>query len=76
LKQKRNLADDDLFGGLRVNDCSVSICLTVFQVPVASTAGLKIAASELDKFTQSLIKLIFDNDMFRDTMKKFDIGKS
>ena len=45
-------------------------------VPAASTsmAGKKVAKSTLDKETQALIQLIFDNDMFNDTMKKFDIG--
>jgi len=43
--------------------------------PVAgsSVSPKKTAASRLEKETQSLMKLIFDNDMFRDTMKKFDI---
>lgn len=30
--------------------------------------------SKLDKETQELIKLIYDKDMFKDAMKKFDIG--
>ena len=30
----------------------------------------------LDKPTQELLKLIFDNDMFNDAMKKMDIGES
>jgi hypothetical protein len=39
-----------------------------------STVGKKVAASKLDKTTQGLLKLLFDNDMFKDCMKKFDIG--
>ncbi|XP_052778309.1 protein mono-ADP-ribosyltransferase PARP3-like [Mya arenaria] len=38
-----------------------------------SAANKKVAAPKLDRNTQNLLKLIFDNDMFRDTMKKFDI---
>ncbi|KAL3852914.1 hypothetical protein ACJMK2_016520 [Sinanodonta woodiana] len=38
-----------------------------------STAGKKVKACTLDKETQELIKLIFDNDMFKDAMKNFDI---
>ena len=37
-------------------------------------SGQKFAKSTLAKETQELIKLIFDNDMFNDTMKKFEIG--
>ena len=36
---------------------------------------VKVAASSLDKETQSLVRLIFDNDMFSDAMKNMDIGK-
>ncbi|KAL4226502.1 Poly [ADP-ribose] polymerase 3 [Mactra antiquata] len=39
----------------------------------ASTSGKKTADSKLHKQTQQLVKLIFDNDMFKDTLKKFDI---
>ncbi|KAH3881504.1 protein mono-ADP-ribosyltransferase PARP3-like [Dreissena polymorpha] len=39
----------------------------------AAASGKKTAPSKLDKPTQSLLQLIFDHDMFRDTMKKFDI---
>lgn len=38
-----------------------------------SLEGKKIAKSTLDNETQTLIKLIFDNDMFKDQLKKFDI---
>lgn len=38
-----------------------------------SLEGKKIAKCTLDKETQGLIKLIFDNDMFKDTLKKYDI---
>lgn len=47
------------------------------DAPVPSTSrnieGKKTAESKLDKPTQGLLKLIFDNDMFSDTMKKYDI---
>ena len=36
---------------------------------------VKVAASSLDKETQSLVRLIFDNDMFSDAMKNMDIGE-
>lgn len=39
----------------------------------ARLEGKKVAKCSLDGETQKLIKLIFDNDMFKDTMKKFDI---
>ena len=32
--------------------------------------------SKLDKETQELIKLIYDQDMFKSALKKFDIGKA
>lgn len=32
--------------------------------------------SKLDKETQSLVNLIFDQDMFKGALKKYDIGKS
>ena len=35
----------------------------------------KVKTCTLDKTTQGLIKLIFDNDMFNNAMKNFDIGK-
>jgi hypothetical protein len=45
----------------------------------ARLAGLSddvtIKPSRLDKETQRLLNLIFDNNMFKDAMKKFDIGK-
>ncbi len=34
----------------------------------------KIAECTLDKPTQSLVKLIFDNDMFKEAMTSFNIG--
>ena len=34
----------------------------------------KVKNCSLDKTTQGLIKLIFDNDMFNNAMKNFDIG--
>lgn len=34
----------------------------------------KVKSCSLDKPTQALIKLIFDNDMFRDAMKSMEIG--
>jgi hypothetical protein len=44
-----------------------------FQTPVAKPSG-PTSPCTLDAPTQSLMKLIFDNDMFRDAMKNFDIG--
>ncbi len=38
--------------------------------------GVKTKASGLDKPTQDLVKLLFDNDMFRDAMKSMDIGRN
>lgn len=35
--------------------------------------GTVYAASKLDAATQSLIRLIFDTDMFKDALKKYDI---
>ncbi len=35
----------------------------------------KVMASQLDQPTQNLMKLIFDNDMFKEAMQSFDIGK-
>ena len=35
----------------------------------------KVAACTLDKPTQDLVKLIFDNDMFKEAMQTFHIGK-
>ena len=34
----------------------------------------KVAACTLDKATQDLVKLIFDNDMFKEAMETFHIG--
>lgn len=47
----------------------------LFQAVTSKIAdpNQKIAKSKLDSATQSLIKLIFDNDMFRDAMKNFEI---
>lgn len=33
----------------------------------------KVSKCSLDPVTQELVKLIFDNDMFRETMQRFDI---
>ena len=44
-----------------------------FQAPVAKPSG-PTSPCTLDAPTQSLMKLIFDNDMFREAMKNFDIG--
>lgn len=35
----------------------------------------KVKACTLEKPTQELVKLIFDNDMFREAMKTLEIGK-
>lgn len=40
---------------------------------VAVKSDQKVAKCTLDATTQVLVKLIFDNDMFSETMKKFDI---
>lgn len=48
----------------------------VVDAPVAAESSVSTkstAGSKLDSHTQGLLKLIFDNDMFRDQMKKFDI---
>lgn len=42
------------------------------DAPVATPSG-PTAPCSLDAPTQSLMKLIFDNDMFKDAMKSFDI---
>ena len=34
-----------------------------------------VADCTLDKSTQSLVKMIFDNDMFKEAMKQMDIGE-
>ena len=57
----------------------IVFCLTPIQPALLkspSLEGKKIAKCTLDKETQGLIKLIFDNDMFKDTLKKYDIGKT
>ncbi|XP_005100577.1 protein mono-ADP-ribosyltransferase PARP3 [Aplysia californica] len=41
--------------------------------PSDSGVPKKVLPSKLNKETQALMKLIFDNDMFRDALKKFDI---
>ncbi|KAK3103750.1 hypothetical protein FSP39_021612 [Pinctada imbricata] len=43
------------------------------DAPGASVPSGPTAACTLDKATQGLMKLIFDNDMFKDAMKSFDI---
>ncbi|KAI0214446.1 Protein mono-ADP-ribosyltransferase PARP3 [Lamellibrachia satsuma] len=43
------------------------------QVDVVDGLKMKVAVSTLGKETQSLVKLIFDNDMFSDAMKNMDI---
>ena len=35
----------------------------------------KVRACSLDKPTQDLVKLIFDNDMFREAMQSMEIGR-
>ncbi|CAF0727904.1 unnamed protein product [Didymodactylos carnosus] len=40
---------------------------------VTATDGTVYAPSKLDTATQALMKLIFDTDMFKDALKKFDI---
>lgn len=40
---------------------------------VAARSDQKVAKCTLDATTQTLLKLIFDKDMFKDAMKKFDI---
>ena len=39
-----------------------------------SVDAKNIKPSKLDKETQDLISLIFDKDMFKEALKKFDIG--
>jgi len=41
--------------------------------PVKSKASKKVKACVLDKPTQGLIKLLFDNDMFKEAMAKMDL---
>ena len=40
-----------------------------------ASASQKVADCTLDKPTQQLMKLIFDNDMFKEQMTKFELGK-
>ena len=40
---------------------------------MAVQSDQKVAKCTLDKTTQALLRLIFDKDMFKDAMKKFDI---
>ena len=40
-----------------------------------ATVPSNVAPCTLDKPTQSLIKLIFDIDMFKEAMANFEIGK-
>jgi len=44
------------------------------QAPAPSTGVTDHLPCQLDKSTQDLIKLIFDNDMFNDAMKDLEIG--
>ncbi len=39
-----------------------------------TTQTVSTQPSKLDKETQDLIRLIYDKDMFKDAMKRFDIG--
>lgn len=38
-------------------------------------AARRVQACSLDKPTQDLLNLIFDNDMFQDAMRSMDIGE-
>ncbi|KAL8585846.1 hypothetical protein ACOMHN_040071 [Nucella lapillus] len=46
---------------------------TVDAGPVVANSNQKVRKCSLDATTQTLLKLIFDRDMFKDAMKKFDI---
>ena len=55
---------------------------SIFLIQLAQLDGDEVDAvetvtgsSELDKSTQSLVRLIFDNDMFKEAMASFEIGK-
>ncbi|ESO95798.1 hypothetical protein LOTGIDRAFT_214893 [Lottia gigantea] len=43
------------------------------DAPKVDLSGKTIAESKLDKVTQKFVSLIFDLDMFKESMKKFDI---
>ena len=52
----------------------MNTCICVVQAAtVAVQSDQKVAKCTLDKTTQALLRLIFDKDMFKDAMKKFDI---
>ena len=48
-------------------------CSDVQAAAVPVRSDQKVAKCTLDTTTQALLKLIFDQDMFKDAMKKFDI---
>ena len=48
-------------------------CSDVQAAAVPVRSDQKVAKCTLDTITQALLKLIFDQDMFKDAMKKFDI---
>ena len=71
--------------------CADDVVLMIFLMPFHLTqeVAAKLTALDetdsavqkvvkpcsLDKPTQALVKLIFDNDMFQDAMKSMEIGK-
>ena len=62
----------------------VCVCVCVCSQEVASKLAAldepdapprRVQACSLDKPTQDLVKLIFDNDMFREAMQSMEIGR-
>lgn len=49
------------------------LCSDVQAAAAPVRSDQKVAKCTLDTTTQALLKLIFDQDMFKDAMKKFDI---
>ena len=64
-------------------DCGVITCNVYLQEVASKLVALdepdapprKVRACSLDKPTQDLVKLIFDNDMFREAMQSMEIGR-
>ena len=61
-------------------DCGVIVYLQEVASKLAAldepdAPPRKVRACSLDKPTQDLVKLIFDNDMFREAMQSMEIGR-
>ena len=61
---------------LKISDVILQDAGVVVKKDETDSKPKKVKACSLDKPTQDLVKMIFDNDMFNNAMQKLELGES